>query len=84
MAKNEWADVRLTCAIHPNRFAGPNSLCVDWRLTAKAPGEQWTERSTVAMGSEPVAGVPWPVSRDDALAVMTEVLMGVRWEEPPF
>lgn len=84
MAGNNWADVRLSASIHPNSFGGGQSLCVDWRLSSKAPGATWDERATVAFGSEAVAGIPWPPSREDALAVLTEVLMGIRWEAPPF
>lgn len=84
MARNNWANIRLSVSVHPNTSKGQGALCADWRLYAKAPNENWTEGSTVAMGSEDVAGVQWPLTRDDALAIMTEVLMGVRWEEPPF
>lgn len=78
MAADNWAHVQLGVSIHPSH-RGDRVLCVDWRLSAKAPSEQWTTRSTVAHGSERVQGVAWPLSRDDALACMVEVLMGVRW-----
>lgn len=84
MSANNWAHVRLSVSLHPNSRKGEGALCVDWRLHAKAPSEQWTERAVVAHGSDHVVGVPWPPSRDDVLAAMVEVLMGVRWSEPPF
>lgn len=87
MAQENWAHLRLSVAFIPRRGAGHQGT-VDWRLSAKAPGGDWTERDTVAFGSDSVHGVPWPPSRDDMLAMMTEVLMGIRWTpgegDPPF
>lgn len=80
MAGTGWAHVQLGVSVHPDR-SRPGQLCVDWRLSAKAPSEQWSVRSTVAHGSERVDGCAWPPSRDDVLACMTEVLMGIRWTE---
>lgn len=81
MAANNWAHVRLSVQMHPRSRAG-FPMCLDWRLEAKAPGDEWSLRSTVAFGSEKIDGLVWPVSRDDMLAAMVEVLMGVRWESP--
>lgn len=82
MAANNWAHVRLSASIHPTGRRGQHGeLCVDWRLEAKAPGDEWTLRSTVRFGSERLAGIPWPPSRDDALAVLMELVMGCRWED---
>lgn len=84
MSANNWAHLRISASIHPSTRQGAGTLCVDWRFEAKPPGEQWTARATEAFGSERVQGVPWPPSRDDALAILTEVLMGVRWgDEQP-
>lgn len=83
MSQENWAHLRLSVAYVPRRGVRGQGH-VDWRLSAKAPGDEWSLRDTVAFGSEPVDGVGWPPSRDDMLALMTEVLMGVRWEEPPF
>lgn len=79
-ANQQWAHLRISCSIHPSS-SGRNVLCADWRFEAKAPGDQWTQRATVAFGSERVQGIPWPPSRDDALAVLTELLLGVRWDD---
>lgn len=83
MASENWANLRLSISYVPARgWAGKGH--VDWRLSAKPPGQGWDTRSDVAFGSEPVGGIGWPPSRDDMLALMTEVLMGIRWDEPPF
>lgn len=83
MSQENWANVRLTVTYIPRQGPGRRGTC-DWRLSAKAPGGDWTMRDTVAFGSEAVDGIGWPPSRDDMLALATEVLMGVRWDEPPF
>ena len=83
MAQENWAHLRLSVAFSPRRGSSGKGT-VDWRLSAKPPGADWTARDTVAHGSDAVDGVPWPPSRDDMLAMMTEVLMGIRWAEPPF
>jgi hypothetical protein len=81
-----WANLRLSISYIPAR--GTRRGHVDWRLSAKPPNRTWDERFTVAFGSELVDGVGWPPSREDMLAMMTEVLMGIRWESaddsPPF
>lgn len=82
MARDQWVNLRLTVQYHPAKQG--SRACVHYRLMAKPPSEPWTELATVAMGRDDVDGVPWPPSRDDALALMTEVLMGIRWDEPPF
>lgn len=77
-AAENWVMVRLTAVIEgTGRFAPPQ---VSWRLEAKPPGGSWTTRHTVAFGREKLAELQWPPSRDDALAILTEVLLGIRWE----
>lgn len=83
MVQENWAHLRLSVHFTPARGARRGGT-VDWRLHAKPPGGEWSTRDVVAHGSERVDGVPWPPSRDDMLALMTEVLMGIRWTEPPF
>lgn len=83
MVQENWAHLRLSVCFSPRRV-GSDQGSVDWRLSAKPPGRGWSERDTVAFGSERVDGIAWPPSRDDMLALMAEVLMGVRWTEPPF
>lgn len=83
MAQENWAHLRLSVHLIP-RSGARDRATVDWRLSAKPPGGDWTTRDTVALGSDRVDGISWPPSRDDMLALMTEVLMGIRWEEPPF
>lgn len=84
MVQENWANLRLTVQLVPTGGFGSQRARLYWRLSAKAPSEAWDRRSDVALGQEIVEGVPWPPSRDDMLAAMTEVLMGVRWTEPPF
>lgn len=84
MATENWAHLRLTVQLVPTGGFGSTRARLYWRLSAKPPGGDWTQRDDVALGQEIVEGVPWPPSRDDMLAAMTEVLMGVRWSEPPF
>lgn len=83
MAEENWANVRLSVTYVPDRGAPMRGRC-EWRLSAKPPHGDWTMRDTVAFGAEKVDGVAWPPSRDEMLALVTEVLMGLRWEEPPF
>lgn len=79
MAEENWADVRLSVSIQPTRDP-KHPTRADWRLWAKAPGRPWTEREVVAHGSDRVAAMKYPPSREDMLAVMIEVLLGIRWE----
>lgn len=87
MAEENWAHIRLSVTLHPSRM-GALDASLHWRLEAKPPSGDWTMRHTVAFGAERVEGLGWPPSRDDMLAAMTEVLMGIRWTaegaEPPF
>lgn len=83
MATENWANVRLSISYVPASRSHLKGH-VNWRLSAKAPGDGWDKRADVAFGTDLVDGVGWPPSRDDMLAMMTEVLMGIRWEEPPF
>lgn len=80
MPANNWAHARISVSLHPSS-RGPGTLCADWRLEAKAPGDEWTLRSTVRFGSERLQGMAWPPSRDDVLAVLVELLLGCRWED---
>lgn len=73
-----YVNLRLSVQFHRGRGRGED--CVHYRLMAKPPGEAWTELSTVALGRERVTELQWPPSRDDALAIMNEVLLGLRWE----
>ena len=50
-AMNRWAHLRLDVSVHPLSAHSPYSRCLDWRLSAKAPGDEWTLRSTVGLGS---------------------------------
>lgn len=77
-AQENWANARLSVTIE-RRYGG--GCRVDWRLSVKPPSASWDVRSTVAHGSENLAGVTYPPSRDEVLAAMVEVLMGIRWTE---
>ena len=77
-AHTQFAHVRLGVQYHPNHRTGRH--CLHYRLEAKAPGEEWSTRSTVVHGTEHLDGASWPPSRDDMLAMMVEVLMGIRWQ----
>lgn len=81
MTTENWANIRLSVSYVPDRQVAGRGRC-EWRLSAKPPGADWTLRDTVAFGAERVDGVAWPPSRDDMLAMATEVLLGVRWVEP--
>lgn len=80
---NHYAQVQLTVTlIRPRRADAPSY--VDWRLAAKAPEEDWTLRHTVAFGHD-AAAVSYPPSKDDMLALMVEVLLGLGADgSPPF
>lgn len=78
MPANNWSHVRLAVQLHPSAGEEERS-CLHWRLEAKAPGDEWTLRSTVGFGQALVHGQPWPPSRDDMLAAMVELLMAARW-----
>lgn len=78
-SSDQWAHARLSVSVHPTKRR-QGAVCVDWRLEAKAPGDQWSLKHTVGFGSVLMLS-GWPPSRDDVQYMMTELLMGMRWDE---
>jgi len=77
-AGHHYASIRLTVTYERSRRPGLSGLT--WRLLAKAPEEEWTELSTVGLGSHFIVG-EYPPSREDLQAAAIELLMGLEWTD---
>lgn len=84
MAEDNWANIRVSVSIHPATRFAPNEWCLDYRVSAKAPSEAWTEAHVVAHGTHRVPADRWPPTKAAALAAVDDVVMTLRWQDPPF
>lgn len=75
-AGHHYAAMRLTITYGRSRRDGCSTLT--WRLMAKAPDDEWSERSTMGLGSHMIVG-EYPPSREDLQAAAIELLMAMEW-----
>lgn len=65
MAKSNYAQIKVTCTVHPN-------LRVSYRISAKGYREEWTERAVIVADSVLINTLPR--QPEDVLALMIQIL----------